>query len=263
MSLFRHLADLETGDLLERFWEFGVFGIEFESGDEFDFEVTRLFEFLDEDFTVGREGIPILAGDYTNWGYNVEFRSAGRRKVSVRANLGTEGFWDGDRSYASSRLSFRPRPGYALSLEVEHNEIELPRGSFDTNVVRLDGAWDISPVASITGNPPVRRHLRTHGPLLPRAPAGKPRERGLRGLHPQLAATRGGGPGPGPGVRDAVPGGGLQDQLHLALVASPAIRAVPTPFPEQGRAPASARSLAVGARIAQDGPDSMGPAYGD
>jgi hypothetical protein len=150
--LFRHLEDLETGDLLERFWEFGVFGIEFESGDQFDFGVTRLFEFLDEDFTVGREGIPILAGDYTNWGYKAEFRSAGRRKVSARANLGTEGFWDGDRRYASSSLSFRPRPGYALSLEVEHNEIELPRGSFDTNVVRVDGAWDISPVASITGN---------------------------------------------------------------------------------------------------------------
>lgn len=150
--LFRNLNDLETGDLLETFWEFGVFGIEFESGDEFDIEVTRLYEFLDRDFTVGREEIPILQGDYTNWGFDLEFQSARQRTFSVRGNVGTEGFWDGDRRYASSTLSWRPRPGYEFGVNVQRNMIELPRGSFDTNVLRFDGAWDVSPVASITGN---------------------------------------------------------------------------------------------------------------
>ncbi len=150
--LFRALEDLRTGEVLERFWEVGLFGAEFESGDSFDVEVTRLYEFLDRDFGVGREDIPILAGEYTNWGIDLEARTARQRKVSFGGNVGREGFWDGTRIYATSAIDFRPQPGYQISFEVEHNRIDLPRGNFDTNVFILDGAWDISPQASVTGN---------------------------------------------------------------------------------------------------------------
>ena len=149
---FRNLTNLRTGVLEERSWELGVLGMEFESGDNVDVNVNRLYEFLDRDFTVGAEDIPILSGEYTNWEVETTLNTASRRRVSLRGTAARGGFWDGDRTRLSSALSFRPMPGYSFGLEVEHNQVELPRGAFDTNVFRFDGAWDISPLASVTGN---------------------------------------------------------------------------------------------------------------
>lgn len=150
--LFRNLTDLRTGVLEERVWQFGLFGMEFESGDNLSFEVVRNYEFLDREFTVGAEDIPILQGEYTNWEYGVDLRTASRRRVSFNGGVTRSGFWDGDRTRWSSEVSLRPGAGYEVSLEYEHNSIVLPRGDFTTNVVRADGSWDITPWASVVSN---------------------------------------------------------------------------------------------------------------
>ena len=49
-------------------------------------------------------------------------------------------------------FDFRPRPGVTVGTEFERNEVTLPQGSFDTNLFRVEGAWDISPWSSVTGN---------------------------------------------------------------------------------------------------------------
>ena len=49
-------------------------------------------------------------------------------------------------------MGYRPTAGVELGLEYERNEVVLPQGAFDTDLVRLNTAWDISPWSSVTGN---------------------------------------------------------------------------------------------------------------
>ena len=149
---YRQLSDLKTGQLLERTWEFGLLQLELESGDNIEVQATRQYEFLDEGFTVGDQEIPILPGEYVTWEGQLQARTAGRRRVSGRGTLAYGDFWDGSRWRYSADVSFRPAPGYSISVDYEQNDVSLPRGDFTTHLVRLSGAWDISPWASLTGN---------------------------------------------------------------------------------------------------------------
>jgi hypothetical protein len=148
---YRQLNDITTGDLLERTWDLGLFSIDFESQDQFSFDISRQYEFLDRDFSVGGQ-VPVQAGHYVTWRWSARAQTARYRKVSVEMNLDGGDFWDGRRLGMSSRLTLQPLPGYRLGLELERNEIDLAQGAFDTNLVRINGGWDISPWASFTGN---------------------------------------------------------------------------------------------------------------
>ena len=150
--LFRNLTDLKTGVLEERVWEFGLLDVDFENGDKVTLKANRLYEYLDRDFGVGAEGIPILAGEYTNWGVTLTGQSARRRPASIRAEVTSAGFWDGDITEYSTGVEYRPQPGYSVGLNYSRNQVELPRGSFNTNLIRADAAWDINPLASVTAN---------------------------------------------------------------------------------------------------------------
>ncbi|MDT8340363.1 MAG: DUF5916 domain-containing protein [Longimicrobiales bacterium] len=148
---YRQLTNLETGVLEERTWDFGLLEVDFESGDNFEVQLTRQFEFLDRGFEV-RDGFFIDPGAFTNWEATLRGGTASRRRVSLRGEAARGGFWDGDRFRYSVDLSVRPRPGYTVALDLERNEVSLPEGDFDTNLVRLNGGWDISPWASFTTN---------------------------------------------------------------------------------------------------------------
>ena len=148
---FRYLESLSGGVPEERQWQFGLLGLDFESGDDLNFQLSHTFEFLDNSFEIS-DGIDILPGGYGNWEWEVRGRSASRRVVSVNGNLRGGGFWNGDRFGYELGLDFRPRPGVTVGTEFERNEVTLPQGSFDTNLFRVEGAWDISPWSSVTGN---------------------------------------------------------------------------------------------------------------
>ena len=148
---YRYLADLRSGIAEEKQLRLGLFGMELESGDGFRIQATRQYENLDHDFQVS-DGIDILAGRYTNWEYSLQGRSAQKRRVSVEGQLLAGGFWDGDRKQASIGLTVRPNPGWSLNANLERNDVELPRGSFTTDLVRFGGGWDVSPWVSMIGN---------------------------------------------------------------------------------------------------------------
>jgi hypothetical protein len=148
---YRYLADLKSGVAEERQLRLGLFGMELESGDGFRVQATRQYENLDDDFQIS-EGIDILAGRYANWEYSLQGRSAQKRRVSVEGQLMAGGFWDGDRRQASIGLTVRPDPGLSLHANVERNDVDLPRGGFHTELLRLGGGWDVSPWVSMIGN---------------------------------------------------------------------------------------------------------------
>ena len=148
---FRHLESITTGIVEERQWQFKVFGVNFESQDNIDINLQRQFEYLDNGFEIS-DDILIEAGTYTNWEWRLSVRTASRRVVSGRVNVSRGGFWSGDRTELQIGLDLRPSPGILLSLNVENNDVDLPQGSFDANLIRVAGEWNITPLANVMGN---------------------------------------------------------------------------------------------------------------
>jgi hypothetical protein len=145
---FRNLTQLDTGILEEREWEFQPLGVNFETGDGFNFQVTRTYEFLDNGFSIF--DAEILPGGYTNWNYRVFGRTAGQRKVSFFGGLGWGGFWDGEQSGFNARVTFRPTPGISISTNLDHNKVTLPGTEFTADVYELEGQWNPTPWVSAT-----------------------------------------------------------------------------------------------------------------
>ncbi len=146
---FRNLTQLNTGVLEEREWQLDLFGVDFESGDDLEVSATRTLEFLDVGYEVS-DGVDILPGEYANWEWSLQGRTAGRRRVSGFATVARGGFWDGERTRYSVRASFRPNPGVILSGNFEHNDVTLPRGSFNADVYEIEGEWNPSQWVSLT-----------------------------------------------------------------------------------------------------------------
>ena len=145
---FRNLTQLETGQLEEREWQFQPFSLDLQSGDGFNLQVTRTYEFLDRSFNIF--DVEILPGDYTNWDYRIFGRTAGQRKVSLFGGLGWGGFWSGEQFGYNARVTLRPQPGYSISGNFNHNKVTLPQGSFNADVFEIEGQWNPSPWIATT-----------------------------------------------------------------------------------------------------------------
>ncbi len=148
---FRHLEDIETGIAEEQQWRINLFGMNFESQDNIDIDLQRQHEFLDAPFEIS-DGVVLAEGAYTNWEWSLSARTANHRVFSTRTTVRWGGFWSGDRTQLETTLALRPTPGILLSAEVEVNNVDLPEGSFDANLFRFEGEWNITPLANVLGN---------------------------------------------------------------------------------------------------------------
>ncbi len=99
------------------------------------------FERLFEPFTI-REGdngeeddIVIPEGDYNFAENSLFFRSNRSKWLSIMARLSSGGFFDGQRD--SYTAGFTLRPSYHFSTEISwgHNQVRLPGGDFDTDLI--------------------------------------------------------------------------------------------------------------------------------
>ena len=148
---YRYLESIDTGRPEERQWRFDVFNVDFENSADFDVRITRQFEGLDRAFEIS-EGIVILPGEYWTWEWDVSGGTPNQERISLDAGIGGGGFWNGDRFGYELGLGYRPAAGVELGLEYERTEVTLPQGAFDTNLIRLNTSWDISPWSSFSGN---------------------------------------------------------------------------------------------------------------
>jgi hypothetical protein len=151
---FEYLTDMDSR-LLTRAVNVKFLQLNFESGDRVSIEGGRGFERLQNSFTIhgsGDDAIVIPAGDYRAWSWSAGAQSAGRRTLSGGVDVEQTDFWDGERTRMDFRGTIRPRRGVSLSTTYQRNEIRLEQGSFDTNLVRLSGSWNLSPMTSFTGN---------------------------------------------------------------------------------------------------------------
>ncbi len=151
---FEYLTDLDN-NLLTRNVDIMPLQLNFESGDRASVSVGRNFEHLDRVFTIygsGADAIQIQPGDYHSDSWSANFSTAGRRMLSGSVNFERSEFWGGDRTRVDVSSTIRSRSGVSLTANFQHNDVKLPQGDFDTNLLRLSWAWNLSPWTSITGN---------------------------------------------------------------------------------------------------------------
>ena len=131
----RFFWDLRN-ELITREVNLTVFRVELHSSDNVRFGATPTFGRLERNFNI-HEGIVLPSGntyDFTR--YAIELRTASRRKLAVQSSYQWGSFFSGNRRELSLRAGIRPRSGLALSLDGEWNQIDLPEGSFSTQLVR-------------------------------------------------------------------------------------------------------------------------------
>lgn len=151
---FEYLTDLDNR-LLTRNLNVTPLQINFESGDRLSVTVGRNFEHLDRVFTIYNRGddvIRVQPGDYHSDNWSANLTTAGRRMLSGSVNYQRSEFWGGDRDSLDLSGTIRSRGGVSLTANYQYNNVKLPQGDFDTNLVRLSWAWNLSPWTSITGN---------------------------------------------------------------------------------------------------------------
>ena len=147
---FRNLTELGTGILEEREWALKPFGVEFESGDRFNFDVTQKYEFLDRSYQVS-DGIYLTEGEYSTWDYRISGNTAGRRKISLYGGLSFGEFWNGHRLGYGGRITIKPTPGFTIALNTQINDVSLPQGDFTANLYEIEGKWQASPwISTVT-----------------------------------------------------------------------------------------------------------------
>lgn len=131
---------------------FTPISLEFNDGSEASFTISRQFERLDEDFEISDGVILPFGGEYGFTRYAFEAETADQYPVSVNGSVVFGDFFSGDRQEYGFGVDLRPRPGVALSLETEHNVLNLAQGSFSTDVFRLAANTQFSPWLSLVNN---------------------------------------------------------------------------------------------------------------
>jgi hypothetical protein len=148
---YRYLEGLKSGIKEEEQWQFEFLGLAFESGDRIEYTATSTYEFLTRDFEIW-PGIIVEAGGYTVWLNRISGGTAGQRPVSIRGRGSWGGFWDGNIRNVGAEVTARPMSGLNFSAGYEINDVKLPDGSFQTNLVRASANWNATPLIAFTGN---------------------------------------------------------------------------------------------------------------
>ncbi len=152
---FQGWLDLATNlqnDLVSRNLMITPFSIELHSGDRFEFQLFRQSEHLDRDFEIS-EGIILPVDARYDWTrYQVVYNGASNRWISTRVEYSGGDFWDGERTELNVDVTLRPRPGIYAQLSTEYNDVDLPGGSFETRLYRLDLRTQFSPWMSLANN---------------------------------------------------------------------------------------------------------------
>ena len=134
---------LETWDGSFRF-----FGFRTMSEDWVSFSFNPTYERLFEPFEI-RDGIVIPVGEYTFHDWSIFANSSDARPVNLSWRFSNGGFFDGNRLNSNITINYRPIPYLRSETEWGYNDVDLPGGSFTTNVVRQRFNVSFSPNLSL------------------------------------------------------------------------------------------------------------------
>lgn len=118
--------------------------LDFESGDQFEFNVVPTGDRLDEPFEIA-DGVVIPAGDYDWTRYQLEAGSASKRPVSADASWSFGSFYGGTLDQIELQLNWNPSALLNFEISGERNIGELPGGDFTLDLAAFRVAVNFSP----------------------------------------------------------------------------------------------------------------------
>ncbi|MBE3071507.1 MAG: carbohydrate binding family 9 domain-containing protein, partial [Acidobacteria bacterium] len=140
-----------VGDLNNRVqnWTADASPMNFEtnSGEKFQLDLSREFEYLPESFEIS-DGVVVPMASYGWTRYGVEAETANKRWWVVSAEAGWGGFYDGTRRDLQVSLTFKPSTHVAVALTAERNDVSLPAGEFFTTIASGNISYNFSPNVS-------------------------------------------------------------------------------------------------------------------
>ena len=137
--------------------EFQPFGVFFESGDAFRFELEHTHDELaapflildqDGDGIVDPDDVEIPAGEYDFSRARVELETAEKRALSTALVFEGGEFFDGRLDGYGLSLLWQPGPFFNGRCAYSRNDVSLPGGDFDTQIAELRANFSFTPELS-------------------------------------------------------------------------------------------------------------------
>ncbi len=143
---FQIMSSLYTD--LNNQWEsyqvqFTPFNASFESGDQFEFNISPQGEYLKNPFEIS-EGVVIDPGDYHWMRYQLEASAASKRAINGKASYRFGGFYGGRLDQIELLLNWRIMSILVLEFTYENNIGNIPAGNFNKELVSARTALNIS-----------------------------------------------------------------------------------------------------------------------
>ena len=136
----------QTGRLMSRRLH-NMVGTTFDNGANFTVIYDRLFERIDNVFSVG--GVPIDPGRYNFYAWNFSFRSDPSRRFFYQLSYSPQTFYDGNRTDVSVRGGLRVTDQLATSVRFSRNDVDIPNGAFEADIASLQIDYAFSPTISL------------------------------------------------------------------------------------------------------------------
>jgi len=136
-----------SGNTLRKQLQITPFGIELESGEEFELSVTPVHDVVQEDFDI-QDPVTIPAGAYDFVRVSADLETSDRRELDARLRVETGTYFGGERTDYSASLGWRASRFVELGCSYALNDVDLEDGSFDVNIASLQLDLHLNPQAS-------------------------------------------------------------------------------------------------------------------
>ena len=147
---FNHIATADQGELETREAQL-LLESEFETSDQLSFFFNDHYELLTSPFTIS-PGVTIPVGGYDFRNVRASYRFGAQRPVSGQITFQTGGFWSGNNTAVSlSRGRIEVAPQLSLEPSVSFNWVDLPEGSFTTQLARARFTYTFTPRMFFSG----------------------------------------------------------------------------------------------------------------
>jgi hypothetical protein len=136
----------DSRGLLETRSHEATLGLDFENGGSVSFVTTETFDRLTDPFRI-RSNIAIAPGDYSYLTYSANADSGRSRKMIASGTVTWGDFWNGRNTSVTTALGWRPNHHVNIDLNYSRNDVQLPGGSFITDLVGARFLYAFTPRA--------------------------------------------------------------------------------------------------------------------
>ncbi|HEY5471360.1 MAG TPA: DUF5916 domain-containing protein [Bacteroidales bacterium] len=141
---FAFISNLKNGGLQTSQIDFNLSDIIFLSGDIISLSSQYQFESLEKDFNIF-QSIVIPTGEYNFWRHSLTLTSAKRRNLWGATKFGFGSFYSGERTDLLIQAGYKVFVPLFIGLESDRRWVDLPEGSFITQIYRINLNFLFSP----------------------------------------------------------------------------------------------------------------------